>query len=247
MAGFTIPSVEDTRTSFPQPSVPRIDGEPTYTTIKAIHDILKSNASSIPTSLGGGAHGHLGLILLPALYVIITGHNFNQPANPGTTPTIPPGSTNAQISAITRQFNTEFKEYTEYYRTDQALKQLLLGAVEEMYVSSLRNQYTGYTAVTTMQILTHLYDNYGQISNLDLDGNEHNMKKKYDLDQPIDVLFHQIEAAEEYAATGNSPFTARQIVNTAFLLIFATGAYKDECKAWKRLAPATQTWANFKI
>ena len=103
-----------------------------------------------------------------------------------------------------------------------------------MYVSSLRNQYTGYTAVSTMQLLTHLYDNYGQITDLDLDENERNMKKKYDPDQPIDVLFHQIKTAEEYTTTGNSPFTARQTVNTAFLLIFATGAYEDECKNWKR-------------
>ena len=72
------------------------------------------------------------------------------------------------------------------------------------------------------------------------------MSAKYDPNQPIDTLFKQIEAAVEFAATGNAPFTA-QVVNKAFLLIFATGAYEDECKIWKRKTLATQTWNAFKI
>ena len=246
MSSINVPSVDEIRCGFPQPTVPTIDGEPNYETIKAVHDILKSNAAAIPTTLGGGAHGQLGLVLNPAVYIVISDQAYDRPANPGLTPNIPAGSTNAQIGVLTRNFNAEYKTYTECIRTDQALKQLLLGAVEDMYVSSLRNQYTGYTAVTTWDIITHLYDTYGQISDLDLDENEKRIKKKYEPDQPIDVLFKQIEEAEEYATTGNSPFTARQIVNTAFLLIFATGAYEDECKTWKRRTTATKTWANFK-
>ena len=246
MANISIPGVDDIRSGFPQPTVPKIEGEPSYETIQSVHDILKSNAASVQTTLGGGTHGHLGLVILPALYLVVTGHDFVAPANPGSTPTIPNGATNAQIGVITRQFNAEYKEYQECTRTDQALKQLLLGAVDDIYVSSLRNQYTGYTTLSTMNILTHLYDAYGQITDLDLDNNEKRMKTPYDPNLPIDNLFHQIEAAEEFAITGNSPFTARQIVNTAFLLIFASNAYNDECKEWKRRPQAQKTWANFK-
>ena len=35
-------------------------------------------------------------------------------------------------------------------------------------------------------------------------------------------------------------------MNTAFLLIFATGEYENECKEWKQRTRATKTWANFK-
>ena len=242
----TIQSVDDIRSAFPEPTVQKIIGEPTYETIKDLHDILKSNAASIPSTLGGGNHGHLGLVLQPALYTVVTGNNFTAPNNPGATPTITAAATAAQVGAITRQFNANNKTFLEYSRTDQALKQLLLGAIEKDYVDSLRNMYTGYTTVTTFELLTHLYDTYGQISDLDLEDNERRMKTKYNANAPIDKLFKQIEGAEEYATTGNQPFTARQIVNTAFLLIFATGEYDTECKEWKRRARATQTWANFK-
>ena len=225
-----IQTVDEICSAFPHPEVPKIEGEPT---LKALHNLLKSNAASIPTNLGGGAHGHLGLVMAAATYTAVTGVAFNAPANPGGAPVIPAGATAAQTNALTRTFNADLKEYLEYDRTDKALKQQVLGAVDPMYVDSLRNMHTGFTAVSTLDIMTHLYDNYGQISTMDLDDNEKRMKTKYDPAHPMDVLFKQIDDSVEFAATGNAPFTARQIVNTAFLLVFATGAYKDECKAWK--------------
>ena len=247
MSNATAQSVDDIRAGFPHPTIPPIEGEPTYQTIKTMHDLLKSNAASVPTTLGGGAHGHLGLVLNAVLYTAVTGVAFNTPPHPGAGPTITPNATQAQILAATRQYNLDMKQYLECQRTDQALKQQVLGAVDPMYVESLRDMYTGYTAVSVLTIITHLYTNYGQISDLDLDDNERQMKKRYDPNQPIDTLFKQIETCVEFATTGNSPFTARQIVNTAFLLVFATGVYEEECREWKRRAAATQTWANFKI
>ena len=41
---------------------------------------------------------------------------------------------------------------------DDALKTQLLDAVEDPYVSELRNWYTGYMGVTTRNLLDHLMD-----------------------------------------------------------------------------------------
>ena len=246
MSTSNIPSVDDIRSSFPQPTVLTIEGEPTYESIKNLHDVLKSNAASVPSTLGGGAHGLLGLVLIPAVYQAVTGAVFTRPNNPGAAPVINPAATQAQIGVITRQYNADNKQYLETVRTDQALKQQLLGAVENIYIESLRNQYTGFTTVTTLALLTHLYDTYGQISALDLDENERKMKTRYDPNQPIDTLFRQVDTAVEVAATAAAPFTQQQILNTAFILIFAMGAYEEECKEWQRRAAAYKTWANFK-
>ena len=81
-ASINIQSVDDIRASFPHPDIPVIKGEPTYKSIKSLHDILKGNASSIPSTLGGGGHGLLGLVMNPVLYTAITTHNFVLPANP---------------------------------------------------------------------------------------------------------------------------------------------------------------------
>jgi len=44
-------------------------------------------AATIPTTIGGGNHGHAGIIIEPAKYLIMTGETvFAQPGNPGIYP-----------------------------------------------------------------------------------------------------------------------------------------------------------------
>ena len=63
---------------------------------------------------------------------------------------------------------------------DDALKTQLLDAVEEPYVSELRNCYTGYMGVTTRDLLDHLMDRYGNITAADLKANEARINEALD-------------------------------------------------------------------
>jgi hypothetical protein len=58
-------TVDDITKSFTFPTIPKHSGIPSYETIAATHAKLKINAASIPTTLGSGKHGHLGLVLPP--------------------------------------------------------------------------------------------------------------------------------------------------------------------------------------
>ena len=95
----SVPSVEDFTNAFPTQVTPLV-GEPTYATLKTLKDQLKANAASIPTTLGGGNHGYLGLILSPATYATISPTAFIEPAYPGQHPAIPGGTSAANTSAI---------------------------------------------------------------------------------------------------------------------------------------------------
>eukprot|EP00957_Ditylum_brightwellii_P175693 13377545-Ditylum_brightwellii.AAC.1 len=84
------PSVEEITKNFPQQSIPPIVGKLTYTSIRAVHHLLQENTTSVPTTLGGGHHGHLALVTNPARYLTISrGAAFNPPRNVGPVP-IPP-------------------------------------------------------------------------------------------------------------------------------------------------------------
>ena len=50
----------------------KICGEPTYETFHHLKNDLKTNASSVPTTLVGGNHGYLGMILTSTEYRRIT-------------------------------------------------------------------------------------------------------------------------------------------------------------------------------
>ena len=47
---------------FSHPILSKIHGEPTFSSLKILKQELKANASRVTSDLGGGAHGHLGLV-----------------------------------------------------------------------------------------------------------------------------------------------------------------------------------------
>ena len=69
-----------------------------YKTLKKIQDKLKANASSVPTTLGRGTYGHLGLLLTATQYATILPTPFITSGNPGDF-CVPPNATGPQIEA----------------------------------------------------------------------------------------------------------------------------------------------------
>ena len=73
-----------------------IRGEPKNETLKVLINELKANAQTVHSSLGGGAHGHLGLVLMPPKYNLVApGTPYIRPTFPGAL-TILPNTTNVQ-------------------------------------------------------------------------------------------------------------------------------------------------------
>eukprot|EP00957_Ditylum_brightwellii_P112076 8546063-Ditylum_brightwellii.AAC.1 len=60
------PSVEDITKVFPQTFISKIPGEPDYKLLYEVHRLLMENAALIDTTIDGGLHGHLGLVITPA-------------------------------------------------------------------------------------------------------------------------------------------------------------------------------------
>jgi hypothetical protein len=141
---------------FPFSTAPPIVGEPNYESIANLHRELNANAASIQSHLGNGQLGFLSLTFPPAVYATLSATAFIPPVNPGPTPTIPEGSTGPQIAEIRFSFTSATAIFKDYSLADKALKQLLLSAVDDMFVRSLATKYIGYLNVTTRQILTHL-------------------------------------------------------------------------------------------
>ena len=70
-------------TNFQYPVLTKIHGPPTYKTLTNLKKELQSNTQSIGSDLGGGAHGHLGLVLTPTEYPAISNVPYTMPQFPG--------------------------------------------------------------------------------------------------------------------------------------------------------------------
>ena len=69
-------------THFERAHLTHIRGEPTYDTVHKLWNKVKANARSVYYNLGGGTHGHLGLVLTTAQYAAISTINFTRPGHP---------------------------------------------------------------------------------------------------------------------------------------------------------------------
>ncbi len=83
-------SVNDIVAKFPIKILPLIMGEPDYETINHMVQTLYGNAASLATTLGGGVHGHIGIIMGQALYATLMATPYIAPIDPGVLPNIPP-------------------------------------------------------------------------------------------------------------------------------------------------------------
>ena len=241
----SVPSVEDITNAFPTP-ITSITGESNYESLETLNDKLKANVASIPTTLGGGNHGYLGLILLPAAYATITATQFVEPIYPGQHPNVPAGTSTANTSTIVCRHTEDLRQWHEFKNVNTALKKQLLSTLDNIYFRALKDHHVGYMNQSIRSMLQHLFDNYGNITPLELEDNDTKMRATWDPNSPFDCLIKEVEDGQDYADDGGQPHTAEQLLCIAYTLVFKTGLFFEDCKAWNARPAAALTWDNFK-
>jgi hypothetical protein len=87
----------DIREEVRKETVTKIHGQPTNQDLTIFKKELIAILANIPTTLGGGNHGHAGIIIEQARYLLMTGVIFTNPVNPGTYPANVPGNAAAGV------------------------------------------------------------------------------------------------------------------------------------------------------
>ena len=115
-------------------TLPIIQGAPDYESISAMMQALYGNAASLSTTTGGGARGHIELIMTPALYLILTATPFISPPDPGILPQFPARTTSTQRDEIIRQHMEDRCIFNNNTNMDDALKGQIIDTVEDPYL-----------------------------------------------------------------------------------------------------------------
>jgi hypothetical protein len=231
---------------FPVKTIPTITGEPDYDAINQMVQTLYGNAASLATTLGGGAHGHIGNIMTPPLYATLTETPYELPDDPGPLPVIPAGATKTVREQIRAEHNENRRVFDNHHNMDGALKTQVIDTIQDTYLSEMRNKYTGYLGVTTRDLLDHLLDRYGKITPADIEDCKRRMNEPIDSTQPIDIFFQRVDECIQYAVDGHVAFSAEQILQTTYHAVSTSGYYTDACKDWRKKPAIEKTWANFK-
>jgi hypothetical protein len=137
--------------------------------------------------------------------------------------------------------------YRTYHNVDKAIKKLIIESFDDAYLNVLSDEIVGYKNCTSLQLLTHLLTYYAMIAPTELTQKYERLNAPYDPNQPIEMLFQQIQDARALTVAGGQPYGAAMIVNMVYTLVFNTGFFPDACRAWQSRAIAGKTWAQFKL
>ena len=123
-------------TCFHRKKLTKVHDIPTYVILKRIKNELKTNAAKVPTDLGGGQHGHLGLVVTLAEYAAISGTPYDRPAHPGAV--LPLGPTQWETTMLRETYRGNLRLHRETQMVEQALLQQLTEALPENYFKTYK-------------------------------------------------------------------------------------------------------------
>ena len=240
-------NVDYRNTLFETSTLPKHTGEPNFEIIRNLHNLLKTNAADVLTSLGGANHGYLGLLLSDAAYALVSAAPFLRPLHPGIL-VIPQGTTAHMAATLRDQHKEALRLFLECKNVEKALQQQLTESINTIYLDALRDANTNALNLPIRDVLQYLYDTYGDIAPEILSEKRQIVEQMiFDPALPIDVIFNAIEKHTDIAESARAPLTQTQCVNIAYVILKKSNAFSTYLEKWDARLPITQTWIQFKI
>ena len=227
-----------------------IRGKPDFQSLTTLKNQIKANAQAVPSTLGGGNHGLLGLVLTNAEYAVVSAVPYLTEPYPGALQ-FPNGTTAIQSKMVEDAYRKRMKLYDMCVGVEKALTQQIVKAVHADWLKPLRNAITNTIQGTIPEILTFLFNTHGNISPDTITNMELGVKNmEYDAEtEPIDNIFTKIEELVEFAAAAGAPYSRPQIINIAYVILKRLKIFNSFITEWNkkvRATPALNTWSNFK-
>jgi hypothetical protein len=142
---------------------------------------------------GGGAHGHLGIIMTQVEYADISATPWVEPYNPNAIPIIPPGTNSVDAAQIARMHDEFRRIYTNIINVDQELSIIILEAYNNMYTYQLEDYLLQYVNSLALEVRMHLKQTYVFINPTQLADNYNKITAPISFQDSIETLFKQIE------------------------------------------------------
>jgi hypothetical protein len=216
------------------------DSPPTAWTVRTLRNELYANARSIESKLGGGEHGHMGMLMTETAYIKIS-----QGGKPYVFPEEPKVPTYEGEAATRDQLREDYKEAMATYQTARdlqtKLRKLMLQAIPEIYITNLRHPLVRFSNTHPRAILQHLMKEYGHITPEDLEANMERIRKPWNPDTPIEGVFTNGTDCREFAIEGGNPINDMAYLQILITIFRQSGVMDDSLRTWAMKTAENQT------
>lgn len=235
-----------TNITFPA-SITPIQGRPTNSSLQTLQQELYQNARAITSTAGGGALGHLALIMPPAEYLLRPGAiAFVIPVSPGILEAPPRGADPATIAELKRVYNNNLRIFDTYQTVRSALQNQICSAVEPTYLQALKDVDFAFSDVEPHTMLTHLKTTYGVLTGTEIEQNRARLSESWDTSSPIETLWARITEIRRIADNANQAIGDMAVIALVLPMFERTGLFLHSVNAWNGMDRDDHTYARFK-
>ena len=202
----------------------RIIGEPTTASLITLLSEVRDNASFVQTNLGGGAHGHLGLVCNPNTYqtLVPEAEPYIHPENPGRLDIAEASLIRYQIVQAREEHDEATQLFREVNGVERTIFQQIVSAIEPKYLRALRMPGTNKLNHTIPEIFDHLFDTYGDVTPRIQDLQARVESLTLPPSKLVDSIFCEIDNLAVIAEITKAPMTPTQKNQYGIYLIFQT-------------------------
>ena len=237
----------DIREEVRKETVTKIHGQPTNQDLTTLEKELIAILANIPTTLGGGNHGHAGILMEPTRYLLTAGVPFNNPTNPGNYPLNIAGNAAAGVRARAEaEHKEEVREYETYQGVIQATKDIFLETVDHEYLIEIEDEILGFLNQTPTDMLNHLRNRGGALDFADTKTLLAERDGEWDASEVPQLYFNRVEKAIQGLTRAgiNSDLNERR--DMALYYLKASGEFDAAVREWENRPTVNKTWQNIK-
>jgi hypothetical protein len=232
--------------AFPVPVLTPIVGRPNASSLQILQQQLYQNARSIASDRGGGAYGHLALIMPADAYLLRPNAvAFIIPVSPGMLAAPAGDATSARLFEAKRVHDNATIAFTTYQAVNTALMNQILAAVERTYVQTLCDVDFGFADVLPSALLTHLKTTYGVLTGLEIETNRSKLKDPWDPSSPIETLWARIVEIRRIATGAGQAIDDNAVIALMLPMFERTGLFLHTVNAWNSMERVLQTYVTF--
>jgi len=247
-----MPSSTDIIAAMPHPTLTAITGTPTFPAIRLLKQECFANAAAVEISLTAPELGHAALIIgVPAYQAIAIVQDPNylwaEPGRPDPQPDYAAQNANNQGIAVAKNiWDMEVADWKTFNAVKTVLKQQILTAVPPEFVSSLKDDTTGFAAVTPLALIEHLQNMYGAVTRADLDKNLTALEAPWEPTDSMESLWTRCTQCEHIATAGGEPIQGAHKLRIMLKVLAQTGVFSLDVRDWNKRPVAERTWDHFK-
>ena len=129
---------------------------------------------------------------------------------------------------------------------DNAFKNELVNAIDDIYIKELRDRGTGFATPSVRDIFQYLYQTYGSVTPAQLTANDEQFRAPYDGSTDLEAYFNGIDDCLFMADKSNQPYSECQTITTVSSVITQYQRFPLAIQECHKLAAVARPWCAFK-